>query len=176
MRARALALKLLSGTALLFVIGGLMFHAGYRFNASISYPTGLYHLTEAPHEYHRGDLVLFCPPDNSVMQMALYRDYIKPGTCKGGFTPVIKKVMAVAGDTVSFGQQVRINNIPVPNARMLVSDIKGRSLPLPDTLTLAKGQFFMMSDHRPAISFDSRYYGPVQFHNLIGHIKPVFTW
>lgn len=173
---KTLVLKLLSGTALFLLICGVFYHNGYRLNTSISYPTGIYRLVSGPTTYQKGDLVLFCPPDNDVMQEALYRDYIKPGICTGGFTPVIKKIMAMAGDTVTFHNRVIIDGAAVPNARVLKQDSKDRPLPVQPPITLTTNQYFMMSDHLPVVSFDSRYYGPVSAHNLIGHIKPVFTW
>lgn len=176
MNNKTLTATLLGSTALLLAIAGVFYLNGYRINTSISYPTGLYRLISGPATYHKGDLVLFCPPDNDVMQDALYRDYIKPGICPGGFTPVIKKIMATAGDTITFQDLVRIDGIAVPHARILKQDGKGRPLPAQSAITLAKNQYFMMSDHLPVVSFDSRYYGPVPAHNLIGHINPVFTW
>ncbi|MEJ5074846.1 conjugative transfer signal peptidase TraF [Enterobacter ludwigii] len=173
---KTLALRLLSGTVLLLLIlCGICYHYGYRINTSISYPTGLYQLVKGPKTYHRGELVLFCPPNNTVMQEALYRDYIKPGLCSGNFEPVIKKVMAEEGDTVTFEGIVRINGIPVPGARMHSADSLGRALPAQSTVTLAHSQFFLMSDHLPDVSFDSRYYGPVSASKIIDHIRPVFT-
>ncbi|WP_273693097.1 S26 family signal peptidase [Vibrio parahaemolyticus] len=48
--------------------------------------------------------------------MALERNYIKMGLCPGGFTPVIKKIMAMEGDRVSFEDQVvHINGLEVPS-------------------------------------------------------------
>ena len=177
MKAKTLTLTLLSTTGLLLVVVSVMCSQyGFRFNTSISYPTGLYRLTDASPAYRKGDLVLFCPPDNAVMQMALARDYIKPGTCQGGFTPVIKKVMATGGDVVTFDHQVSINARPVPQARMLPADGEGRPLPSPAPRQLAPDTYLMLSDHRPVVSFDSRYYGPVPAKNVIGHIHPVFTW
>jgi conjugative transfer signal peptidase TraF len=173
---KTLHLKRLSGLLLVFFsVCCVLYQAGFRLNTGVSYPTGVYQLVDSP-AYDKGDLVLFCPPDNPVMAQALARDYIKPGLCKGGFTPVIKKIMAVAGDIVTTDGFVSINSVTVPDARILWADNEDRPLSSSGTITLTDGQYFMMSDHQPAISFDSRYYGPVQAQNLIGHIKPVMTW
>lgn len=167
---------LLSVVLLLFVGCALLYQAGFRLNTGISYPTGVYRLTGATPAYHKGELVLFCPPDNAAMRLALQRNYIKPGTCQGGFTPVIKKIMATGGDTVSFDNVVRINARPVPSAVVLVMDSKGRRLPHTGVVTLHDDQYLMLSDHRPVVSFDSRYYGPVDGQKVIGHIHPILTW
>lgn len=177
MKPKTLALMLLSATGgLLVAVSAVCYLYGYRFNTGISYPSGLYQLTRSTAAYHKGELVLFCPPDNTTLQLALQRDYIKPGTCQGGFTPVIKKVAAMAGDTVTFDSVVRINAQQVPSAVVMATDSRGRTLPHPLPVTLSDGQYLMMSDHRPVISFDSRYYGPVPAAKMIGHIHPVQTW
>lgn len=174
---KRITLKWLSGLLLVaFSVCCISYQAGFRLNTGVSYPSGLYQLVNGKQDYRKGDLVLFCPPDNPMMAQALARDYIKPGLCRGGFTPVIKKIMAVAGDIVTTDGLVRINSVTVPHARILWADHEDRPLSSPGTLTLTEGQYFMMSDHQPAISFDSRYYGPVQAQNLIGYIKPVLIW
>ncbi|AWG82268.1 conjugative transfer signal peptidase TraF [Vibrio parahaemolyticus] len=157
--------------------GALFYANGYRWNVSHSYPTGIYKLTNEHDAYHRGELVLFCPPDNDAMHMALQRDYIKMGLCQGGFTPVIKKIMAMENDRVSFEDRVvHINAQIVPSAMVLKEDSQGRSMPQLAPFTLQKNEFFMMSDHRPIDSFDSRYYGVVSLDHLLGHIEPVWVW
>lgn len=175
-RQKKLSLMLLSIAGGLTVLCGAGYQAGFRFNTGISYPSGLYRLTPDVQQYRTGDLVLFCPPNNVVTRMALTRGYLKHGPCPGGFMSVIKKVMATGGDDVTFGRLVSINAIPVPGIRMQVADSQGRPLPLPPPLTLLPDTYFMLSDHRPVVSFDSRYYGPVPAKNVIGHIHPVFTW
>ncbi|MBD6945046.1 conjugative transfer signal peptidase TraF [Vibrio parahaemolyticus] len=157
--------------------GALFYANGYRWNVSHSYPTGIYKLTNEHDAYHRGDLVLFCPPDNKAMRMALHRDYIKMGLCRGGFTPAIKKIIAMEGDTVSFDSgMVHINGQAVTKASVLPTDSQGRAMPQLAPFTLQKNEFFMMSDHRPIDSFDSRYYGVVSLDHLLGHIEPVWVW
>ncbi len=158
-------------------IGALLYTKGYRYNASYSYPTGLYRITETHSDYQRGELVLFCPPDNEAIQMALERDYIKMGLCPGGSTPVIKKIMAMEGDRISFENHiVHINGGEVPLATVLSEDSQGRPMPQLAPFTLQENELFMMSDHRPLDSFDSRYYGSVPRYQLLGHIEPVWVW
>ena len=149
--------------------------SGWRVNVSNSYPPGLYRLTTDSAPLQTGDLVLFCPPDGPAMQLALARDYIKPGTCKGGFSPVIKKIMAVAGDHISLDEVIRINDVLMPEYRVLKADNHHRPLPRQDSLTVPPDSVFLLSDHRPADSFDSRYYGAVPVIQIQGHIHPVLT-
>lgn len=149
--------------------------AGYRINISNSYPPGLYQLSQGTDTYRSGELVLFCPPNGPAMQLALSRDYIKPGICKGGFSPVIKKIMAVAGDRISLDEIIHINGVPMPDYRVLKNDSHHRPLPQLSDLTVPPDSVFLLSDHRPVDSFDSRYYGAVPVSQIQGHIHPVLT-
>ncbi|WP_426009133.1 conjugative transfer signal peptidase TraF [Enterobacter kobei] len=148
-----------------------VYHQGYRVNISNSYPPGLYRLIRDNISLHTGDMVLFCPPDGPAMQLALSRDYIKPGTCRGGFSPVIKKIMAVAGDHISLDGKIRINGVLMPDYRVLKADSHHRPLPRLDSLTVPPDSVFLLSDHRPADSFDSRYYGAVPVRQIQGRMS-----
>lgn len=148
---------------------------GWRVNISNSYPPGLYRLTADNAPFNIGDLVLFCPPDGPAMQLALTRDYIKPGPCRGGFSPVIKKIMAVAGDRITLDDLIRINGAPMAGYTVLKADSHHRPLPHLDSLMVPQDSVFLLSDHRPADSFDSRYYGAVPVSQIKGHIHPVLT-
>lgn len=158
-------------------LSGLLagYAAGLRVNMSDSYPPGLYRLAADDTPFRAGDLVLFCPPEGPAMQLALSRDYIKPGLCRGGFTPVIKKIMAIAGDRISLDDIIRINDVPMIGYRVLKTDRHHRPLPRLASLTVPPGSVFLLSDHRPADSFDSRYYGAVPVSQVKGHIRPVLT-
>lgn len=166
---------LLTLAVLCAVVLPIAYASGWRVNVSNSYPPGLYRLTTDHAPLHTGDMVLFCPPDGPAMQLALSRDYIKPGTCKGGFSPVIKKIMAVAGDRISLDEVIRINDVPMPDYRVLQTDSHHRPLPHLESLTIPSGSVFLLSDHRPVDSFDSRYYGAVPVRQIQGHIHPVLT-
>ncbi len=167
----------LLGLGVVMGLATLAFSLGYRYNVSDSYPTGLYKLMDARRDYQREDLVLFCPPNNNAMTLALARGYLHMGTCEGGFTPVIKKIMALEGDAVSFEHHlVHINGHSAPSATVLSEDSLGRPLPQLGPFTVQTNEYFMMSDHRPVDSFDSRYYGPITQSHLLGLIEPVFTW
>ncbi|WP_235424027.1 conjugative transfer signal peptidase TraF [Citrobacter koseri] len=166
-----------AGTWLLAIVLCVIYawHDGYRVNTSNSYPPGLYQLRHRDTNYRQGDLVLFCPPDGPAMQLALSRSYIHPGPCRGGFTPVIKKVMAIAGNRITLDEIIRINGIPMPRYRILPADRHHRPLPRLASLTVPAGSVFLLSDHRPEDSFDSRYYGPVPVSLIQGRIRPVLT-
>ena len=149
---------------------------GYRLNHSSSYPQGIYKLQYSQPQYKKGQLVLFCPPNNKIMKMAVERDYLQYGFCNGGFEPVIKKIAAIGGDEITFNNGVNINRVPVTHAKVLHFDKEKRMLQkLPD-FTVPEQSYFMMSDYQPINSFDSRYYGSVPYENIKGLITPIFIF
>ncbi|EGR1335247.1 conjugative transfer signal peptidase TraF [Vibrio harveyi] len=153
----------------------LCYAAGYRVNTSNSYPPGIYKIGKQP-SYHVGELVFFCPPNNDAVHMAKERGYIKLGLCVSHTTPAIKKIFATAGDQIELNDVVKINGLSIPNTTILSHDSQGRPLPALKSFTLSKHQFFMLSDHAPKISYDSRYYGPITDSAVIGKANPIYLF
>ncbi len=164
---------MLSG--LLLSLGLGLYITGYRLNLTPSYPLGLYQLSKTK-LYQPGDLVIFCPPPGAAIEQALKRGYLKYGTCNSGSTPLIKKIMAISGDHLSFDGVVRKNGKPL--ARFLVhsADSHHRKLPRLKAFTLTEDEFFMMSDYAPENSFDSRYFGAVNAAAIQGKAALLFTF
>lgn len=107
--------------------------------------------------YHRGDIIVFTPPmavDEAPDQK-----------------PFIKRIIGVAGDTVSLvGGKVRVNGIELSEPYLFAVD--GTAQPTEpedgqDTWRVPAGQLFVMGDHR-AESSDSRQFGPVDINLVIG--------
>ena len=114
-------------------------------------------------DYQRGDIVVFQPPE---------------GFGQGG-VPFIKRVIGVAGDTVSLengrvfvtpadGNAVRLDEPYV------VRGIDGKVAPTAPknaegttSWTIAEGTYFVMGDNRPD-SQDSRFFGPVDRELIVG--------
>ncbi|HBC3902244.1 TPA: conjugative transfer signal peptidase TraF [Vibrio parahaemolyticus] len=166
-------ITIMSALVLTFVMG--LYTAGYRLNLTHSYPLGFYQLSKT-NQYQQGDLVAFCPPPSATIEQALKREYLKYGTCKSGSTPLIKKIMAISGDHLSFDGVVRKNGKPL--ARFLVhsADSHHRELPHLKAFTLTDDEFFMMSDYAPENSFDSRYFGAIPKSAIQGKTVPIFTF
>ncbi|TNZ85675.1 conjugative transfer signal peptidase TraF, partial [Vibrio parahaemolyticus] len=118
---------------------------GYRLNLTHSYPLGFYQLSKTS-QYQQGDLVVFCPPPGATIEQALKREYLKYGTCKSGSTPLIKKIMAISGDHLSFDGVVRKNGKPLARFLVRSADSHHRALPQLKAFTLTDDEFFMMSD------------------------------
>ena len=106
--------------------------------------------------YHRGDIVVFTPPVNAE----------SPDQ-----KPFIKRVIGVAGDTISVRDgRVLVNGVALVEPYVYRSEgIAQATKPDGDgdTWTIDAGQLFVMGDHR-ARSSDSRMFGPIDVSSVIG--------
>ena len=167
-------------TTLSLVLAGLAYLNGYRLNTSHSYPPGLYQLSHHASQYKKGDLVLFCPPNNDAIATAIARGYLDAGRCKSGSVPIIKRIAAMAHDTVTLNGFIHVNGNTLTHTTVLTEDSEHRPL-TPFTLkgqhhfTVPPGTAFMYSDYAPETSFDSRYFGLVAIRDIQGTIKPIWT-
>lgn len=107
--------------------------------------------------YHRGDIVVFTPP--GVNPESPHQE------------PYIKRVIGVAGDTVSLVRgKVYVNGIALDEPYLFAED--GVAQPTEpedgnDTWTIEDGHIFVMGDHRQESS-DSRSFGQVLVSSVIG--------
>ncbi|MEP6604996.1 MAG: conjugative transfer signal peptidase TraF [Nitrosospira sp.] len=173
--SRICRLLVIGGTSIIF-LGMICFFAGGRFNSTRSIPVGLYWLTHAP--VTKDAYVILCPPESALFDEAKERGYISAGFCPGNYGFMMKRVLASANDRVEIaGEGVRINGVPVPESASMKADKAGRAMPLypSGTYILRKSELLLMSD-RSGNSFDGRYFGPVEFSQIRGVIRPVLTW
>jgi conjugative transfer signal peptidase TraF len=135
------------------------------YNASASAPIGFYRVLPVG-VIRRGDLVLVRTPD-SVRGLAAARSYI-PAT-----VPLVKRVAAVAGDTVCAADHaVSIDGRHV--ADQLSADGLGRPLPAwTGCRTLRAGEIFLLMEG-VTDSFDGRYFGPIPASAVIGKLVPLW--
>ncbi|WP_081353940.1 conjugative transfer signal peptidase TraF [Nitrosospira multiformis] len=156
---------------------GFMFHAaGLRVNVTRSIPIGLYHVTDARVE--KGEYVIFCPPESTLFDEARSRGYIGAGFCPGGYGYMMKRVWAVAGDRVTWGEEgIAVNGKLLPASAPREADSAGRVMPrhMFSDYPLKESELLLMSDVSWA-SFDSRYFGPVDVGQVRGVIRPVITF
>ncbi|AGE91747.1 conjugative transfer signal peptidase TraF [Photobacterium damselae] len=168
--------KLMIGLPIALFFLMIEFHQGYRINLSISYPPGIYKITSQG-QYNKGDLVLFCPPNIPSVHEAMSRGYLGFSfECESGIMPTVKKIFGLSGDKISLDTFVYINNQLVPYTTILSQDSKQRPLPKLNDFTVPRHSVFLLSDHLPTVSFDSRYYGAVSLERVISHIEPIYTW
>jgi conjugative transfer signal peptidase TraF len=109
---------ILAGTAAIFYFVGL------RINASASLPIGFYKITGDP----TAELIEFCPPE-PFASLSSRRGYRGRGTCPDGFEPLMKPILATAGDIVDVSAKgVAINGRLIFNSAPRPVDTKGRPL------------------------------------------------
>lgn len=148
--------------------------AGWRLNLTASEPLGLYRLQPlgiAP--IPRGTRIEFCPP--AWVTPIAYPFYMS-GDCPSGGRAMLKTVLGVPGDQISATEEgLTINGTQVPGSASRLRSIRYSEILLPrfrETLVLQSGQYWVYgSGERPelaALSFDSRYYGPIRVEWIRG--------
>jgi conjugative transfer signal peptidase TraF len=148
--------------------------AGFRLNLTPSYPLGLWRIEALTRPVAIGDLIFICPPRTPAIALGVERGYVRPGTCEGGMSPLIKTVVALSGQRVEIAGSVTIDGRVLPNSEVRAVDAAGRALaPYSGGLVPARA-LFLYSDF--AGSYDSRYFGPIPASGLLGLAHPVFTF
>jgi conjugative transfer signal peptidase TraF len=145
---------------------------GVRFNSSPSMPVGLYVVTGDEH----ANLVEFCPRE-PFASFSIARGYRDSGVCVDGAAPLLKPVVAVAGDVVELSNRgISVNGKLLPNTAPLPRDSKGRPLEAWafGRYAVASGTVWVASSYHPR-SFDSRYFGPVPTSAIRHRLEPLFT-
>jgi conjugative transfer signal peptidase TraF len=152
-----------------FQVWGLV---GLRINFSPSLPVGLYITTTDA----RANLVEFCPAE-PFASLSIARGYRDRGACSDGAAPLLKPVVASAGDVVELSARgISVNGELLPNTAPLLKDTKGRPLlawPF-GRYRVAAGTVWVASSYHPR-SFDSRYFGPLSTSAIRHRIKPFLT-
>ena len=147
---------------------------GLHVNLSASAPRGLYRTVAG--EPTRGAWVVACVNPQSAA-LARARGYLGPGPCAGGTQPVLKPVVAVAGDVVQVGpEEVTVNGQGLPGSSPAASDSLGRELS-----HVAWGRYVVGADElwlvstRIPNSWDSRYLGPISTSQVWSVARPIWT-
>jgi conjugative transfer signal peptidase TraF len=125
---------------------------------------------------HDATLVEFCPAE-PLASLANARGYRQAGTCPDGGSPLMKPVVARAGDSVQVSARgLSVNGKAVPNSAPLPKDTAGRPLtswPV-GTYRVQPGTVWVVSDYHPR-SFDSRYFGPISEALIRNRLRPLFV-
>lgn len=174
-------IQIIAGITLaMAVAGGLLaggvYVSGGRLNTSKSLELGLYWIVDTP--VAAGAYVMFCPPEQKIFIEAKERGYVGAGFCPGNFSPLMKKVLAVKGDTIAVtARGVTVNGRLLPYSRPFSVDGVGRVLPQlsNEEHTLGASELLLMTDISPT-SFDGRYFGPISIGQITAVIRPVLTW
>ena len=152
---------------------------GLTLNTTPSYPRGLWRRVEAVQPpLTRGRMALACPPSSPAFDEAFGRGYMGgPGWCQNGYRPIMKKIVAVAGDVVTFdgtSGAMRVNGQEIPNSARQARDAAGRPMTSWSGGAIPPHQALLVSDYDP-YSFDGRYYGPLPETSVYAYTEPVLT-
>lgn len=141
-------------------------HSRFVWNASASAPIGLYRVTPGA-RLDRGDMVIAWVPAEARM-LAARRHYLPANV------PLVKRVVAVAGDTVcAVGPFVSVNGAVVAERRRF--DAARRRLPWWEgCATLGEGALLLLMVDAPD-SFDGRYFGPTGAEDVIGRARLIWA-
>lgn len=155
---------------------------GLRINLTPSCPLGIYQLARDMNEQAPlapGQQILFCVSLNApFLSEAMARGYITRGLCQGGLAPLLKPIAALPGDVVTVRRTgVSVNGRQLPNSALATQDSSGRPLPsaMVGTHRVGIGDVWVISTHH-ALSFDSRYFGPVSVSAIQGTVKPLWVF
>lgn len=166
----------LSVSAGIFLLSIVFRVSGIYYNNTPSFPVGFYKIVDEP--VGKGAYVSFCPPQDEVFDMAMARHYISTGSCPGGYGMLLKRVFAVAGDTVSINETgIKVNGELLPNSAQIRADIDGHEMPryrLGEKM-LGDSEYLLVSDVNPN-SFDARYFGLIAGLQIQHVVEPFFTW
>ena len=158
------ASALLCGLAIAFAV------LGVRINVTASIPLGLY--IQSSEKPTRGLIAEFCPEGMSKTQSERYRGF--GFGCHDQSIPLLKPIVAVAGDRVHFSPQgIAVNGKLIPNTAPRWADGKGRPLrPWPaGDYTVEPDKIVVASAYHPG-SYDSRYLGPIPVADVKLNLRP----
>lgn len=166
--------KVFGIAALAFVAGCFAASAlGVRVNTSYSLPMGLYIETKAAD----APFVEFCPQGRFAEESS-QRGYRTPGfACPDGAVPLLKPVVARAGDRVETSQTgIAVNGMLLPKTAPLNVDSARRPLtPWPfGSYSVEVGTIWVVSTYHPN-SYDSRYMGPIPESLIRRKLRALWT-
>lgn len=134
-------------------------------NFTESVPVGLYGVSHT--EPEKGDLLALAPAGATRKTLDAY------GVLPAGKV-LLKQLRAVRGDVVCrIGASITINGAEAATARLRSHN--GHALPAwSGCRALGAGEILVLAPH--ALSFDGRYFGPIDDAQTIGVARPLFTF
>ncbi len=153
------------------------YHMPLRLNLTPSLPAGFYAVSYTGVRLSANQTVLVCLPGETA-RLARERGYIGRGDCPDGSEPLLKRIAAIPGDTVTVSADgIAVNGAMIPNTAPLRRDSAGRTLAAmpPGRYPVKPGAYWLIANADPR-SFDSRYYGPLSAASVIGDARPLVTF
>lgn len=134
-------------------------------NFTTSVPVGLYSVSQR--HPAKGDLIAIVPEGSAREALDAY------GALPAGKV-LLKQLRAVASDVVCrSGASITINGAEVAIARLRSYD--GRALPVwRECRSLGPDEVLVLAPH--PLSFDGRYFGPIDINQIIGVATPLLTF
>ena len=166
-------LVVVASLAFLLALAGVAFVAGLRVNLTPSYPLGLWRIEPLARDPGVGDRIFICPSPDPVFEQARERGYLGRGLCSGWFSPLIKTVVAVAGQHIAIEGDITVDGVHLPHSSVRFADGEGRALPPDSGGIVPAGQLFLFSEF--AGSYDSRYFGPIPAAGVLGLAHPLLV-
>jgi conjugative transfer signal peptidase TraF len=161
--------------AISVLLATVAYQAEVVINTTPSLPLGLYRAVNAP--LARGAYVKFCPPQSPAFDVARRRGYLGAGFCPGGYAFMIKRMAAGPGDQVAVTHEgVIVNGRLLAMSAPMRTDGDGRFMPsFTQDRALTGSELLLMSDVS-RVSFDARYFGPLDRAQVRAVVEPIFTW
>ena len=159
---------------LLSVLAGVGLFAGLRVNLTPSYSLGLWRIEPLSRDVTAGDKIFICPPSTMAFATARERGYLGHGLCPGWFSPLIKTVVAAAGQHFVVDGSVAVEGVRLPHSSVRAVDGQGRPLAPAGSGIVPAGKIFLFSEF--AGSYDSRYFGPIPANGVLGLAQPLLVF
>lgn len=174
LQRRRVIMVLAAGAAFALSMFALGHFGNFRINLTPSEPLGLWRVFPLDRPAVMGDLVFICPPDEAAFWEAIQRGYLRAGLCPSGYAPLIKTIIATAGQRVEIGTRVSVGGELIAHSELAKRDGQGRILlPFPSG-TVPADSVFLHSSY-PG-SYDSRYFGPIPRSGILGLAQKVVTY
>jgi len=151
---------------------GMLGLSGLRVNFTDSLPRGFYWITNDS----KAVLVEFCPP-SAFSMLSVRRGYRPSGICPDRKAPLLKPVIARAGDTVVVSAEgISVNGRKLPNTKPRPFDSGGRPLNAwpRGVYSVPAAMVWVVSTYHPN-SFDSRYFGPISVARIRHRLRPLWV-
>ena len=146
---------------------------GFYRNLTASLPEGLYQIVTPG----QSNIIVFCPT-GFASDFSIERGYRLDGNCPDKHAPLLKPIVAQAGDTVTVQPTgIYVNGKRLPKSQQYTIDSLHRPLPRypSGTYIVQQGTAWVISSYS-STSFDSRYYGPIQLSEVVHYVKPYVTY
>jgi conjugative transfer signal peptidase TraF len=159
---------------ILVMLASISFVAGLRINLTPSFPLGLWRIEPLTRSVEVGDRVFICPPAVAAFDLARERGYLGCGLCPGWFSPLIKTVVALAGQHVVIDGSITVDGVRITRSSIRKADAEGRALATHAGGIVPAGKLFLFSEF--AGSYDSRYFGPIPAVGVLGFAQPLLVF